>query len=33
LLFLGVAVVTLYYVDPTRLPPMVRDLLAMLLGA
>lgn len=32
-LFLGVAVVTLYYVDPTRLPPVVRDLLALLLGA
>jgi hypothetical protein len=26
-------VVTIFYVDPTRLPPVVRDLLAMLLGA
>ena len=25
-------VVTIYYVAPTRLPPTVRDLLAMLLG-
>ncbi|MCU0864214.1 MAG: hypothetical protein MUC36_10505 [Planctomycetes bacterium] len=30
--FLVVAVVTIYYVAPTRLPPTVRDLLAMLLG-
>ena len=27
-----VIVVTIFYVDPTRLPPVVRDLLAMLLG-
>lgn len=33
LLFLSVSVVTLYYVDPTRLPPVVRDFLAILLGA
>lgn len=30
---LVVAVVTIFYVDPTRLPPVVRDLLALLLGA
>lgn len=30
--FLVVTVVTIYYVAPTRLPPTVRDLLAMLLG-
>lgn len=29
---LVVVVVTIFYVDPTRLPPVVRDLLAMLLG-
>lgn len=29
---LVVIVVTIFYVDPTRLPPVVRDLLAMLLG-
>ncbi|MBL8751611.1 MAG: hypothetical protein JNK78_20830 [Planctomycetes bacterium] len=31
-LFLCVAVVTIFYVDATRLPPFVRDLLALLLG-
>lgn len=31
-LFLCVALVTIFYVDPGRLPPVVRDLLAMLLG-
>ncbi len=30
--FLVVVVVTIYYVDPTRLPPFVRDLLGLLLG-
>lgn len=30
--FLLVVVVTIFYVDPTRLPPVVRDLLSMLLG-
>ena len=30
--FLCVAVVTIFYVDATRLPPAVRDLLALLLG-
>lgn len=30
---LVVVVVTIFYVDPTRLPPVVRDLLAMLLGS
>jgi capsular polysaccharide biosynthesis protein len=30
---LVVIVVTIFYVDPTRLPPVVRDLLAMLLGS
>lgn len=30
---LVVVVVTIYYWDPTRLPPVVRDLLALLLGA
>lgn len=33
LLFLSVVVITVYYLDPTRLPPAVRDALAMLLGA
>ena len=28
-----VAVVTIFYIDPTSLPPLVRDLLALLLGA
>lgn len=32
-LTLVVVVVTIFYVDPTRLPPVVRDLLAMLLGS
>jgi capsular polysaccharide biosynthesis protein len=31
-LTLATVVVTIFYVDPTRLPPVVRDLLAMLLG-
>jgi len=30
--FLCVAVVTIFYVDATRLPPVVRDLLALVLG-
>jgi hypothetical protein len=30
---LCVAIVIIFYVDPTRLPPIVRDLLALLLGA
>jgi capsular polysaccharide biosynthesis protein len=30
---LCVGVVTIFYIDPTRLPPVVRDLLALLLGA
>jgi ferric-dicitrate binding protein FerR (iron transport regulator) len=30
---LCVALVLLFYADPTRLPPVVRDLLALLLGA
>ncbi len=30
---LVVVVVTIFYIDPTRLPPVVRDLLAMLLGS
>lgn len=30
--FLCVAVVTIFYIDPTRLPPVVRDVLALLLG-
>ncbi len=30
---LVVVVVTIYYVDPVRLPPIVRDLLSMLLGS
>lgn len=31
-LCLCVVVITVFYIDPTRLPPTVRDLLAMLLG-
>ncbi|MFK7742699.1 MAG: hypothetical protein AB8H80_20470 [Planctomycetota bacterium] len=31
-LLLVTVVVTVFYVDPTRLPPVVRDILAMLLG-
>ncbi|HEX5052244.1 MAG TPA: Wzz/FepE/Etk N-terminal domain-containing protein [Planctomycetota bacterium] len=31
--FLSAVVITIFYIDPTRLPPFVRDLLAMLLGA
>jgi hypothetical protein len=30
---LVVVVVTIFYVAPTRLPPVVRDLLALLLGS